>query len=178
MRINFVLALVLSAAVVVAGPLSARVVARKTLFHSGAWLVKIIGYDDGAIYCEAKVSYPSNTFAIWARPGRNAQLQFYDSGWKFSKSRADVRVRIDRRPRWNLTNARLSGHSVFFTLPDGNASRRFLREVMYGNTVRLYNRSGSLIHNYSLAGSNASILALTKCVKLLKTRGQDKNPFN
>jgi hypothetical protein len=68
----------------------------------------------------------------------------------------------------SLTNAQLDQNSVFFNLSDEGTSLKFLREVMRGNVLNLLTSNGSLIERYSLAGSSASILALSECVDALE----------
>lgn len=68
----------------------------------------------------------------------------------------------------SLTNAQLDQNSVFFNLSDEATSLKFLREVMRGNVLNLLTSNGSLIERYSLAGSSASILALSECVDALE----------
>ncbi len=160
------------------GAANAEVVDSKVLFRAKAWEVSVVEFDDGSYACAAEVGSKSSSFLIWADTGSNASLQFYNSNWQFEPSTADVTVRIDRRASWTLNDSSLKQNSVFFTLPDEDASYRFLREVMRGNVLNLYSSSGSLIERYSLAGSNASILKLSECVDALKSVDKDSNPFN
>jgi len=150
----------------------------KQIFAHKSWRVRFVAFDDNSIACEARVGSSSNNLSIWADSGTNASLQFHNSGWQFNDSTANVRVRIDSRARWNLNDASLKNSSVFFTLPDGDQAIRFLREVMRGNVLKLYSSSGTLIERYTLAGSSASILALIRCVDVLKSNNTDTNPFD
>ncbi|NOX74268.1 MAG: hypothetical protein GXP03_11835 [Alphaproteobacteria bacterium] len=150
----------------------------KVLYRRKAWEVSVFEFDDGTFACLAQVSDGGRSFAIWADTSDDASLQFYDESWTFDNTTADIIVRIDSRAKWTLNDADLNQNSVFFTLPDEDASYRFLREVMRGNTLNLYNSSGERIERYSLAGSSASIVKLTECVDLLKSADNDGNPFN
>ena len=161
-----------------AGTLSAGVVDSEVLYRRKAWEVSVIEFDDGTYTCVAEVSEGGKSFTIWADRSENAGLQFFDSSWSFDGSTADVVVRIDSRAKWTLNDANLNQNSVFFDLPDEDASYRFLREVMKGNVLNLYSSSGSLIERYSLAGSSASVVKLTECVDLLQRLDTDGNPFN
>lgn len=156
----------------------AEVVDSEVLYRRKAWEVSILEFDTGTFACLAQVSEGGRSFAIWADDSDTASLQFYDENWTFDNTTADIIIRIDSRAKWTLNDAALNLNSVFFDLPDEDASYRFLREVMRGNTLNLYNNSGDRIERYSLAGSSASIVKLTECVDLLKKRDSDGNPFN
>jgi hypothetical protein len=178
---------ILTAATLLAAPLvpgklasvaQAEVVDSEVLYRRKAWEVSVLQFDDGTFACLAQVSDGGRSFAIWADTSDDASLQFYDKNWTFDNTTADIIVRIDSRAKWTLNDASLDQNSVFFTLPDEDASYRFLREVMRGNTLNLYNTSGDRIERYSLAGSSASIVKLTECVDLLKKADTDGNPFN
>lgn len=161
-----------SAPALQADPISERLLTHK---H---WMVEIVGFDDGSIACVAQVADGQDTFSIWADPWNPVKLQFYSTGWSFADGgTADLGVQIDRRSPWSLTNAELYQNSVLFNLPEGDASNRFLMEVVRGNSLLLSNDRGVGVKTYSLAGSSASIRALIDCVDVL---GQDSdgNPFN
>lgn len=167
-----------SLAVGVAGSARADVLDSEVLFRHKHWEVTLIAFDDGTFSCMAQVGSNNSSFLIWADVTNNASLQFYNTAWSFDNEVADVVVRIDSRASWTLNNADLNQNSVFFNLNDGDASYRFLREVMRGNYLNLYSSNGSRIERYSLAGSSASIGALSDCVDVLKSTDGDNNPFN
>ncbi|MCB1368854.1 MAG: hypothetical protein KDK00_13885 [Rhodobacteraceae bacterium] len=160
------------------GEVRADVIDSEVVYRRKAWEVSLVAFDDGTFACTARVGGGDSSFSIWATANDNASLQFYNSGWQFDGSSADIVVRVDRRAKWTLNDSNLSQNSVFFTLPDEDASLRFLREIMRGNILNLYSSSGSLIERYSLAGSSASILKLSECVDVLKGAGSGGNPFN
>ncbi len=167
----------LGAAMVLALPLAAEPVSERLLTHKN-WTVEVVGFDDGSISCVAQVSDGGDTFSIWADPSNPVKLQFFSSGWDFSDGgTADLGVRIDRRSPWSLTNADLYQNSVLFNLPEGDASTRFLMEVVQGHTLQLTSAGGDHVESYSLAGSGASIRALIECVEALEEDG-DSNPFD
>ncbi|MDQ1849050.1 hypothetical protein Q9299_12185 [Gemmobacter fulvus] len=148
------------------------------LFTHKHWMVEIVGFDDGSFSCVAQVSDGDDTFSVWADPWNPVKLQFYSTSWDFSDGgSADLGVQVDRRSPWSLSDAELYQNSVLFNLPEGDASTRFLMEVVGGSTLHLSNDSGSKVQSYSLAGSSASIRALTECVDALADEG-DGNPFN
>lgn len=160
------------------GLAGAGIVDSEIVYNRKAWQVRIVAFDDGTFACSAEVGTGNSNFLIWADATNNASLQFYNKSWSFDGGTADVELRIDRRASWTLNDAKLDQSSVFFTLVDEESSYRFLREVMAGNHLSLYSSSGSRIERYSLAGSHASILALSKCVDVLKADDGDGNPFN
>lgn len=159
------------------GSAAADVTDTEVLFRRKHWEVSLVAFDDGKISCLATVGDSNSSFLIWADVDSNASLQFYNTAWSFNNEVADIVVQIDRRPNWTLNNADLNQNSVFFNLNDSDASYRFLREVMRGNYLYLFSSSGARIQSYSLAGSSASIVALSDCVDALKANG-DSNPFN
>ncbi len=150
----------------------------RRVYQRKAWEVRVVAFDDGSFACVARVNAGSSNFLIWADPDETVSLQFYNRTWRLGNEKVDIVVRIDRRPKWTLNQARLTSSSVFFTLPDSKASLRFLREIMAGNRLSLYGSRGSRINSYTLAGSRASMLMLIRCVKALKGYDSDNNPFN
>jgi len=187
MRFRKILTMVVAGAIAISTPLipgalsgqaHAGIVDSEVLYRRKAWEVSVVEFDDGSYACAAEVGSSSSSFLIWADAGSNASLQFFNSNWEFDQSTADVVVRVDSRASWTLNDATLNQNSVFFSLPDEDASFRFLREVMRGNYITLFSSSGSRIERYSLAGSSASIVKLTECVDALKSIDGDNNPFN
>ncbi len=160
------------------GSAQADVIESEVLFKRKAWEVSVVAFDDGTFACAAEVGTGDSNFLIWADVSENASLQFYNSNWRFENSTADIVLRIDGRPKWTLNEATLSENSVFFDLKDEDASYKFLREIMQGNVLNLFSSGGTRIERYSLAGSHASILALSDCVDALKSLDTDDNPFN
>ncbi len=160
-----------------AAPLAWAEPMSERLFTHKSWMVEVVGFDDGSIACVAQVNDGSDTFSVWADPWNPVKLQFYSTSWQFEGGNADLGVQIDRRTPWELTNAELYENSVLFNLPEGDASTRFLMEVMNGRTLHLDSDSGERVQSYTLAGSSASIRALIECVDVL---GQDSdgNPFD
>lgn len=132
------------------------------------WEVRVVAWDDGTLACVAQVTYPDDSFAIWADRENPIRLQFYSSSWNFGDSSADLEVQIDGHAPWSMSNANLYKQSILFDLPDSRSGTRFLSEVVYGNTLYLRDSRGRDVQNYSLSGSQASINALTKCVDALK----------
>ena len=159
-----------------AGSAAAQSDSRVVYAHK-AWEVRVVAFDDATLACVAKVDKPGSYFSIWADGNSSVELVMYSNAWSFGDSTADVVVQIDRRAKWDLTNADLSGSSVMFTLPNNDSAERFLLEVVRGNTVKLYNTSNRLIESWSLAGSAASINALIDCTNALLS-DLDGNPFN
>ena len=128
------------------------------LFTHKNWMVEIVAFDDDSIACVAQVADGDDTFSVWADPWNPVKLQFYSSGWDFSGGgSADLGVQVDGREAWSLTDAELFQNSVLFNLPEGDASTRFLMEVVEGQTLHLGNDDGNHVQSYSLAGSSASI---------------------
>ncbi|MEM7438182.1 MAG: hypothetical protein AAF393_01190 [Pseudomonadota bacterium] len=149
----------------------------RTLFRKGSWQVKVVAFDDAQIKCEAQVVNGNSSFSIWADGINAARLQFYDRDWTLGQGSADVIVRIDRRPKWDLSNARLNKQSVLFDLPNDRDGNRFIGEVRNGRVVYLGSAGGREVGRWSLSGSSAAVGALIDCVDLIRDRG-DGNPFN
>lgn len=177
MRMNRLIATVLTAGILAVSPGSitwtggaalADVISSEVLFRRKAWEVSFVAFDDGTYACIAEVGDNNSSFLIRAYNNDNARLQFYNTSWHFDNETANIALRIDRRAKWTLTNAQLDQNSVFFNLSDEATSLKFLREVMRGNVLNLLTSNGSLIERYSLAGSSASILALSECVDALE----------
>lgn len=149
----------------------------RTVFTHKSWVVKVVAFDNAEVKCEAQVSNGNSSFSIWADGVNSVRLQFYDQDWDLGQSSADVITRIDRRPKWDLYNARLNQQSVLFDLPNDNDGNRFLGEVRRGRVIYLGNRNGKEVGRWSLSGSSAAVGALVDCVDLIKG-GLDDNPFN
>ena len=66
---------------------------------------------------------------------------------------------------------------MLFYLPDRTAGGTFVAEVARGNRLYLRSDDGSGVKDYSLAGSSASIGALTDCGAVIAKRTPG-NPFN
>lgn len=153
----------------------------EVLFQHKHWKVDIHAWDDGDIACRAMVGSDAENFGIWVFQDSAIQLQFFSTAWEFGSGQtADLQVQIDKKPKWDLTNARLSQNSVQFTLPDSDAAVDFVMEIAAGNTLFLRAKDGRDVQNYSLAGSRASIDALIECGGTI-TQGSPtapSNPFN
>lgn len=149
----------------------------RTLFTHKRWEVRVVAFDDGKLKCVAQVNANNSSFAIWADGQAPARLQFFDKRWNLGQTNADIVVRVDRRPKWDLFNARLNQNSVLFDLPNDTDGRRFVNEVRRGRVIYLGNNQGREVGRWSLSGSSAAVGALIDCVDLLKG-GRDDNPFN
>ncbi len=149
----------------------------RILFTHKRWEVRVVAFDDGEITCVAQVSDPGTSFAIWANGSSPARLQFFSSDWNLGEDKADVVVQVDRRTRWDLFGASLHENSVLFDLPNDRDGNRFIKEVMRGRNVVLSNSDGARVGIWSLAGSSASLRALSECVDLLE-HDPDGNPFD
>lgn len=134
------------------------------LFEHKNWKVDIHGWDDGEIGCRAIVGSERESFSIWIFQNGSIQLQFFSTSWAFGAEQfADLQLQIDKRERWDLTNARLSQNSVEFNLPDNDAAVNFVMEIAQGSKLYLRAKGGKDVQNYSLAGSRASIDKLLEC---------------
>jgi hypothetical protein len=160
-----------------AGGASAQGAESEVVFTRKSWEVRIVAFPDQSLACVARVQKPGSSFSIWADGSSAVQLQFFSTAWSFGKEAADIVVQIDRRAKWDLTNADLSDNSILFGLPNSKASERFLVEVTQGNRAKLFNTNGQLVEQWSLAGSMASINALIECAAALKLEA-DPNPFD
>ena len=147
------------------------------LYSHKAWEVRGVSYDNGTFACMAIVRSNGIAFSIWTSPQYAAELMFFDRSWSFKPGKADITLQIDRRARWYFNGAVLEANAVFFTLPDNDASVKFIGEVMRGNVLKLMNSQGKVIQRHSLAGSNASIRALMRCDDLVKNGRSGGNPF-
>ncbi|WP_300512900.1 hypothetical protein [Aliiroseovarius sp.] len=156
-------------AVVLAAPLAAFAQPYENYyFGHKAWTVHVVTFGDNSLACRARVSEPGTSFAIWADGYSSVTLEFLRSNWDFYEGREDIVVQIDRRASWDLTDADLSGDQILFQLPGGNASDRFLDEIVRGNQVKLYSNAGEFVEGWSLAGSAASIDKLIECTRRLR----------
>ena len=165
-------------AVVLAGSANiAMATDSRVLFTHKKWEVRVVAFDSGSIKCVAQVNLPGSSLAIWADGVAPARLQFFDRDWELGQSSADVVVRVDSRPKWNLYSANLNQNSVLFDLPNSNDGRRFVNEVRRGRVIRLGNAGGREVGRWSLSGSSAAIGALDDCIGLIRDR-QDGNPFD
>lgn len=135
----------------------------QTVFEHKHWTVDAVAFDDGTLGCVAQVSIPGESFSIWVLDDQSVKLQFFSDEWSFDEGTADLMLQIDRREPWTLTEADLYQNSVLFTIPDSNAGARLVREVKAGNRLMLMDSDGAGVKDYSLAGSSASIDALSIC---------------
>lgn len=150
----------------------------EVLFSHKQWQVELVAWDDGVLGCVAQVSSPGESFSMWTFQDSTVQLQFYSTAWNFGEGdSANLQVQIDKKPKWNLTEAELYQNSVLFTLPDSDAGVEFIVEVAKGNRLYLRSEDGSDVQNYSLSGSRASIDALIECGDVI-TQKTSANPFN
>ncbi len=140
----------------------------ESVYRHKQWEVIMASFDDGSISCIARVNKPDSAFAIWGHQRNPIQIQFWDRDWNFTPANEDIIVQIDRRPRWDLGNAELTGKNVWFTLPAGDAPIRFLREIKQGNSVVLMSATGKRIDSWSLAGSSAAMSVLADCIDVLR----------
>lgn len=175
-RMKFVGLMLAGMAAALAVPAAAETQSKQVFAHK-AWTVEVVAFDEGTTSCVASVSDPGESFSIWADQQNPVKLQFYSTAWQFDGGTANLQLRIDRRPIWNLTNAELYQNSVLFNLPDSQAGTNFLLEVARGNVLYLATESGEGVQSYSLAGSKASMGALIDCVNALGIGGNPANPF-
>ena len=151
----------------------------KTLYQHKAWEVQVVGFDDGSLSCLAQVTEGNESFTIWADAESLVKLQFYSADWDFGEGdTADLEVEVDHRSPWTLNAAELYLQSVLFNLPNSDTGTKFLLEVVKGNTLYLRDDAGKDVRSYTLAGSSASIGALTDCVDAISSGNADRNPFN
>lgn len=151
----------------------------KVLYSHKAWEVQVVAFEDGSLSCLAQVSEGTESFTIWADAESLVKLQFYSADWNFGEDEtADLEVEIDHRSPWTLNAAELYLQSVLFNLPNSDAGTKFLLEVVKGNTLYLRDKDGIDVRSYSLAGSSASIQALTDCLDGISSGSADENPFN
>lgn len=168
------------AAVAVAGLASAPALAQQSevLFSHKQWKVELVAWDDGTLGCQAMVGDSRESFSIWTFQDSPVQLQFYSKSWDFGEGdTADLQVQIDRKPKWNLTEAELYLNSVLFNLPDNDLAVDFIVEVAQGNRLFLRTADGGDVQDYTLSGSRASIDALLDCGEMI-TSTKSGNPFN
>ncbi|MFT4151038.1 MAG: hypothetical protein QM656_12645 [Paracoccaceae bacterium] len=171
------LGLAIAAAAMFSAPASAEPYS-EVLFSHKHWQVSGVGFEDGSLACKAEVSAPGDSFALWVFQDGTLRLQFYSTQWQFEGGTANLRVQIDRRPDWTLTNAELYQNSVLFDLPSGNDSARLLVEISQGQKLFLRSESNEDVIWYSLSGSRASMDALIACSDALSQSGGKSNPAN
>ena len=147
---------------------AASLVSSETIYRHKQWEVIMAAYDDNTISCIARVEKPGSAFAIWGHQSNPIQIQFWNENWSFTPGREDIAVRVDRRARWDLSNAELTGKNVWFTLPAGDSTLKFLREIQNGNNVALLSFNGKQIDVWSLAGSSATMSVLADCIDALR----------
>jgi len=147
----------------------------RVVFQHKNWQVKFVAWDDGSSACTASVGPDNESFSIWTFQDRTLKLQFFSTSWEFGEGEfADLKVRVDRKAPWDLTDAELYKNSVLFTLPDSDDAVRFLMEIADGNRLQLSNSDGSPVTEYSLAGSRASMSAMVDCADGISST---RNPF-
>lgn len=168
----WVAALASSALPVAAEPYS------EVLFSHKHWQVSGVAFEDGSLGCKAEVSAPGDSFGLWVFQDGTLRMQFYSTDWQFQGGTANLRVQIDRRPDWSLTDAELYENSVLFDLPGGDDSARLLVEIAQGEKLHLRTESNEDVIWYSLSGSRASMDALIACSDAMtKTTSNPSNPF-
>ncbi len=145
------------------------------VFSRGAWIVRIVKFDNGDLACSAEVTQGRDTFAIWSYQNGYTELQFFSPNWQFDGGTANLVVQIDRRNEWTLSNAELTQNSVFFGLENEQGAVDFLIEVAQGRNIYVRNAQGESVISYTLSGSRASIDVLVQCEAALG--GLDGNPF-
>jgi hypothetical protein len=144
-------------------PVSAETVS-KTVYQFKHWEVEAVAFDDGTFACLAEVDATTDSFTVWVYPGGSVKLQFYSTSWDFGEGdTADLQVKIGNRSPWTLNAAELYQNSILFDLPDSDQGINFLVEVAEGNRLYLNTSSGEAVMEYSLAGSRASMSALSDC---------------
>jgi hypothetical protein len=159
----------IAAAAVLVAPLALSAQPYENYYYGHkAWTVHVVTFADNSLACRARVNEPGASFAIWADGYSAVTLEFIRSNWDFYEGREDIIVQIDRRASWDLTDADLAGNQILFQLPGGNASDRFLGEIVRGNQVKLFSNSGEFVESWSLAGSSASINKLIECTRRLR----------
>ena len=146
----------------------AELISSKSIYRNKKWEVVMAAYDNNTVSCIARVEKPGSAFAIWGHRNSPLQIQFWNNGWNFTPDREDIIVQVDRRPRWDLNNAELEGKNIWFTLPAGKSSGRFLREIRRGNNVTLKTAAGTRVDTWSLAGSSATMNILADCIDVLR----------
>ncbi|OYU40762.1 MAG: hypothetical protein CFE33_01335 [Pseudorhodobacter sp. PARRP1] len=141
---------------------------QEVLFQHKNWMVAVNSFDDGSVACQAAVDEGAESFTIWVFQDQSIRLQFYSTDWDFTEGdTADLRVEVDRRGEWSLSNATLTGNSALFDLPDSDKAANFLVEVAEGRTAHLRDENGDGVRDYPLAGSKASMSALIECADAL-----------
>jgi hypothetical protein len=117
---------------------------------------------DGDSWCEAKTSNES---------GQVMDLTFFDSGdftayvfddrWSLSERQIQFRLDVDYK-RWDIAGS-ARANSISVTPDDPGKAIEFLRDLMKGSAVALYNESGLRLGTFSLRGSSAAIRELADC---------------
>lgn len=169
------IALVLGA--VAAPPGWAQDTESQVVFTRKQWEVRVVAFPDSSLACVARVQKPGSSFSIWSDGHAKVQLQFFSRAWSFTEDSADIVVQIDRRAKWDMSNADLNENSVLFNLPNSDAGKNFLVEIARGSRIKLFNTGGNLIEDWSLSGSLASMNALIDCADSL-LQDNDSDPFN
>lgn len=150
----------------------------RVLYAHRSWEVRGVVFDTGAPVCVALVRLDGAAFSIWADGANPIRLQFYSPGWAFGDTVSDMEVQVDARDEWTLGDADLFQNAVFFDLPTDDVSIQFLTQVAQGGQLHLRDGQGGDMQSYTLAGSDASIRALGRCVDALRARPGDPDPFD
>lgn len=151
----------------------------KVLYAHKAWEVQVVAFDDGSLSCLAQVSEGNESFTIRADVESLVKLQFHSADRDFGEGdTADLGVEIDNRSPWSLNEAELYLQLLLFNLPNSDTGTKFLLEAVKGNRLYLRDKDGLDGRSYSLAGSSASIQALTECLDGISSGKADENPFN
>ncbi len=135
----------------------------RVIFQAGDWRVQVIGFRDGSGFCVAEARQGEAGFSVWSDGRGRVRLVFTSPRWHFRGGAADMAVRIDNRPKWDLGGVRLSGQAAVFELPGNGRGTALLRQVMAGRHFMLMGHDDRPLGRWPLRGSRAALEALADC---------------
>lgn len=146
-------------------PLAAQEFESTRLFSSGAWSVDItVDLQQDSIWCAAETTNSEGQlFSVVAYPSAHATVFVFDNRWNFDEVDTIVEffIQIDDT-RWTMDG--LSSESgVSVDLNSQNNAGDFVSDIAEGWRMHVLRADEHEMASFSLHGSRAALLELTKC---------------
>ncbi len=133
------------------------------LHNGGAWTVEET-HDTGGEdrWCVARtVNGRGQTFDLTAYDSGFLMIFLHDPRWATDERRVSFQIDIDKS-RWDLTGT-ASEDTIFVSVGNSQSTIRFLRKLMAGTAVSLYDERGDRLGRFSLDGSGVAIRSVVNC---------------
>lgn len=143
--------------------LNAQQYETRQLLSKGHWQVSLThNTQQGNLWCDAStVNNRNQRFGITAYDQGELALFIFDQGWSLRKRSVRFLIDIDYN-RWTIDGI-ADGIGVSLVFVDVDKATRFLKQLMRGNAVAVYNDTERRIATFSLSGSSAAISTLMDC---------------